>query len=698
LINKVLIVTDDAADANILQESLERAKDGPFSVEWVRQLGDALTRLKQQGIDIVLVDLFLPDSAGIATFDVLFKVIPPLPIMTIVSEKNEGLAIEAVQRGAQGFLTKGYFPNNLVPQALRNIIQRKRVEEALFVEKERARVTLESIGDGILSTDVAGNITYLNEKAEQLTGWLREDASYRPYTEVFNLIDGVTRQPIERIVEKAVQKKKNVRLRDDTLLIRRDGHEVPIEDSVAPILDRFGQVTGTVIAFRDITEVRAMADHALHLSQHDHLTGLANRLLFSDRLSQAIVYAKRYGTQLAILFLDLDNFKHVNDSLGHAIGDELLKSVARRLVAQVRQSDTVSRQGGDEFVILLLDDGDAENAAITAEKIIHSLVRSHCIEEHDLHITTSIGVSLFPSDGDDADTLIKSADTAMYHAKQKGRNNYQFFDSKMNIRAVERQSMEADLRRAIEREEFVLHYQKKVDLRSGEITGAEALVRWNHPSLGMLLPERFIAIAEDCGLIIPIGQLVLRKACRQAREWVGQGIPLITIAVNISALEFRHHKFFDCVCAALAEAHLEPRFLQLEITESVLMRDVEGSVAILQALREIGVQIAMDDFGTGYSSLSYLNQFPIDVLKIDQSFVRDIFANASNGVIVDAVITIGAGLRQTVIAEGIETQEQLSFLSAHHCDEGQGYLFGYPELPQDFAKMFLEKGRPLSVA
>lgn len=691
LSNTVLIITNNGEDAKILHDTLAMAKDGPFVITQVQRLSEGLARLKQGDINIVLVDFFLPDSQGIETFDVLFRFSPPVPIMTLCNKEEENLAIEAVQRGAQGFLSKGHFHNSLVPQALRNIIQRKRVEEALFVEKERARVTLESIGDGVVSTDIASKVTYLNKQAEKMTGWSRENASGRPLAEVFQLIDSTTRLPARNPVEQVIQLKKPMGLFANSILVRRDGYESPIEDSVAPIFDKMGEVTGAVIVFHDITQVRAMAQQMAHLAQHDYLTDLPNRMLLNDRLSQAITYAKRHGTQLAVLFLDLDNFKHINDSLGHLAGDKLLESVARRLVGQVRQSDTVSRPGGDEFVILLLEDAYAENATITAEKIVQSLAQPHHIDEHELHITTSIGISLFPSDGRDADTLIKNADTAMYHAKKRGRDNYQFFKSDMNIRVVERQSIESDLRRAIDREEFVLHYQPKVNLKSGEIIGAEALIRWMHPSKGMIFPESFIAIAEDCGLIIPIGRLVLRQACRQAKEWVDAGISVVTIAVNISALEFRHQHFIQHVREVLQETGLEPQLLQLELTESVLMRNVESSTTILQALKEMGIQLAVDDFGTGYSSLSYLNQFPIDVLKIDQSFVRDISANKSNGVIVSAVISMGASLKQKVIAEGIETQEQLAFLKAQDCSEGQGYFFGWPVPSKDFAKILINK-------
>jgi diguanylate cyclase (GGDEF)-like protein/PAS domain S-box-containing protein len=697
--NTVLIITGDTKDAQILHDTLATAKDGPFNVEWVQELSEGIERLKQDGIDIILVDLFLPDSQGLETFDVLFKLVPQVPIMTLSEEQQENLAIEAVERGAQGFLSKGHFPNTLVPQALRNIVQRKCVEEALFLERERARVTLESIGDGILSTDVNGNITYLNAQAERLTGWSRDDACRRPVAEVFHLIDGKSHQPVKNPAKEVIQHEKPTGINgnatnENATLVRRDGFEIPIEESAASIFDRTGRVTGTVIAFRDITQVRKMAQQMSHLAQHDYLTGLPNRMLLNDRLAQAIAYAKRHRTQVAVLFLDLDKFKHINDSLGHMAGDHLLQSVAQRLSRQVRQSDTVSRQGGDEFVVLLHEDMYAENAAIAAEKIIQSLTRPHHIEEHELHITTSIGISLFPGDGEDADTLIKNADTAMYHAKERGRNSYQFFKSEMNARAVERQSIEADLRRAIDRNEFVLHYQPKINLSSGEVTGAEALIRWTHPTKGMIWPESFIEIAEECGLIIPIGRMVLRQACAQAKAWMSQGFPPMTIAVNISALEFRHPDFYDEVRAILRETDLDSRFLQLELTESVLMRNVESSTTILRALKEIGVQLAVDDFGTGYSSLSYLNQFPIDVLKIDQSFVRDISSNSNSGVIVNAVISMGASLRQKVIAEGIETREQLAFLNASQCNEGQGYLFAEPAPPDDFAKTLLSIRNP----
>lgn len=685
--NTVLIVTDDVADAKLLEKTLATARDGPFITEWFRHLSEIETRLAKRDIDIILVDFFLPDSHGLETFNVLFKLVPAVPIMTLCDEENEHLAIEAVQRGAQGFLSKGHFQSSLVPQALRNIIQRKQVEEALFVERERSRVTLESIGDGVLSTDVAGNVTYMNAEAERMTGWSRDEAQSRPIAEVFHLINSETRQPARNPVEMVIAHGKSLALHANSALVRRDGYESPIEDSVAPIFDRNGDITGVVVTFHDVSEARAMAQKMAHLAQHDYLTGLPNRLLLNDRLTQAISYAKRHNTQLAVLFLDLDNFKHINDSLGHVVGDKLLESVASRLVSQVRHSDTVSRLGGDEFVVLVLEDTLAEHSTVTAEKILHALSSPHHLAGTELHITTSIGISTYPSDGDDADALVKNADAAMYHAKKNGKNNYQFFDSQMNALAVERQATEVELRRAIAGNELLVYYQPKVDLVSGTVTGAEALVRWVHPDKGIIFPEAFIPIAEDSGLIVAIGKFVLLEACRQAKAWRDQGMQSFTIAVNVSALEFRSPGFVENLRNVLNETGLDARFLQLELTESVLMRNVQSSIAVLHELKHVGVQLAIDDFGTGYSSLSYLNQFPIDVLKIDQSFVQSISSNDGNGVIVNAVISMGSSLGQRVVAEGVETPAQLSFLHAHHCTEGQGYLFSAPVSADDFTRL-----------
>ena len=685
--NQILIITADATDAKTLEDTLHKAKDGPFNIEWVTRLTDGLERLRAGGIDAILVDLSLPDSQGIETFDSLFSATPQTPILTLSAEEDEALAKEAVQRGSQGYLSKGHFGSYLVPQSLRNIIQRKAVEETLYLEKARAEITLNSISDAVIGTDMSGNVDYLNVAAEHMTGWLKEEARGHSISEVMKIINGATGKSEPNPVELVLQQDKPMGLVAGTILIRRDGSKVAIEDSSSPIHDLNGKIAGAVIVFHDITAAEAMATKMAHLAQHDFLTGLPNRVLLNDRIAQAIFRAERRGTTLAVLFLDLDNFKHINDSLGHAVGDQLLQSVAKRLTSCVRSSDTVSRQGGDEFVILVSEDKYVEDAALIADKILAALESPHSIDGNMLHVTPSIGISVYPADARDSGALIKNADTAMYRAKEKGRNNYQFFTSDMNVRAVERQTIETHLRHALERQEFVLHYQPKVNLTTGMITGAEALLRWMHPQWGMVLPDRFVPIAEESGLIVPIGRWVLREACAQAKRWEDAGLKPGSIAVNISALEFRHKDFVEGVHAILNETGLAPRCLQLEITESVLMRDAESSTAILQQLKDMGVQLAVDDFGTGYSSLSYLHQFPIDVLKIDQSFVQDIASIQGNGIIVSAVIAMGTSLKQRVVAEGVEEQAQLAFLKERNCEEGQGYFFSLPLIAEQYAAL-----------
>src|SRR6266481_4258368 len=641
---KILLIENDPAAADKIRAAFTAAGSGSFDVEWVRQLSQGLARLAKGGIDAVLLELSLPDSRGIETFDKLFSVAPDVPIL-ILGNGNEALAKEAVGRGAQDYLLAGHLDSYSLSRALRNAIERKAVEDALYVEQERAVVTLNSIGDAVLCTDISGKITYLNLVAETMTGWRREEAIGKPLAEVFRIIEGPTRKTARDPMEMAVKQNRTVGLTVDCVLIRRDGFESAIEDSAAPIHDRAGRVVGAVIVFHDVTAARAMACEMAHSAQHDLLTNLPNRLLLNDRISQSIALARRQHKPIAVIFLDLDRFKYINDSLGHATGDKLLQSVSKRLLATVRRSDTVSRQGGDEFVILLSEIAYPEDAATSAAKILVSLSAPHCVGEQDLHVDGSIGISVYPEDGEDAETLIDHADTAMYHAKEKGRNNFQSFKAEMNLKAVERQSLESSLRCALEREEFLLHYQPKVNLDTGEITGVEALIRWQQPDRGLLQPAQFVPIAEDCGLIVQIGRWVLREACRQARAWQEAGLPPLPIAVNVSAVEFRDKGFVEGVRTILAETGLAAQCLELELTEGVLMDDAESTASVLQELKTMGVHLAVDDFGTGYSSLSYLRQFPIDVLKIDQSFVHQISDDPNDSVIVRAIIDMGKNLK-----------------------------------------------------
>ena len=455
-----------------------------------------------------------------------------------------------------------------------------------------------------------------------------------------------------------------------------------------------GQVDlrGLLRALRYAVERKAMEDTArdlalqlAHTSKHDDLTGLPNRMLLNDRIDFAIAMAARHKTKLALLFLDLDGFKHINDTLGHSTGDELLKSIAGRLKTCVRGADTVSRQGGDEFVVLLSDVNRANDAAICAGKILDAVAQLHSINEHDLYVTASGGISIYPDDGDNAETLLKNADTAMYQAKDGGRQTYRFIKPAMNQRAVQRLSIESELRRALERNELELHYQPKIDLCTGLTCGAEALLRWCHPTRGWISPAQFIPIAEDCRMILPIGEWVLGEACRQAMRWTEEGLYFGTMAVNVSAVQFREQDFAKRVFAILGKAGMDPRLLELELTESVLMTGAKSAGSTLQSLRSKGVRVALDDFGTGFSSLSYLERFPVDCLKIDQSFIRQISAVGAKNSLVTAIIEMAHALGLRVVAEGVETKEELEFLTSHGCDEGQGHYFSRPLTPSGFA-------------
>jgi diguanylate cyclase (GGDEF)-like protein/PAS domain S-box-containing protein len=686
---RILLVQDDADAARIIVRALVGSGAASFEVEWVRSCSEGLERLA--AIKAILVDLFLPDTRGIETFQCLYRAAPRIPILVLTNALDEATAKLAVQGGAQDYLFKDRLDAYLLPKALRSMIERANYAEVLFEEQERAQVTLNSIGDAVLSTDVSGRITYLNAVAESLTGWASKDAIGFPLESVFQIIDATTRQRLPNPMTAAIRENKPVALTPNCVLIRRDGAEAAVEDSVAPIHDRRGAVTGAVMVFHDVSAARAMTLKMSYLAQHDSLTDLPNRVLLNDRLQEAITLSGRYQRKLAILFLDLDHFKHINDSLGHLVGDLLLQSVARRLFTCVRSSDTVGRQGGDEFVIVLWEVRQAEDAGVTASKILEALRKPHYINEHELYITASIGVVTYPDDGEDVEALMKKADSAMYHAKESGRDSFQFFRSEMSVKAMERQSLEASLHQAIERQELVLHYQPKLNLVSGEISGVEALIRWRHPQLGLIPPGRFIAVAEDCGLMIPIGQWVLREACRQARAWQRAGLAPLRVAVNVSAVELRVPDFVSGVRDILQETGLEPRYLELELTETALIDDSRSVSDMLRELKDIGVLLALDDFGTGYSSLTHLKRFPIDALKIDRAFVRELATDEDAASIVSAVIGMGKNLHMQVVAEGVETQQQLELLQQRGCPQGQGYYFSRPVPAEEFGQLMQRK-------
>ncbi len=693
-IKTVLLIEDNPGDVRLLRELLKDEGPAEIKVTHVATMCEAETFLAEHAVDIILLDLGLPDANGLGAVKRVLAAAPRIPLVVLTGSDDASLAAQALHEGAEDYLIKGQIVSSssqsetrVLVRALSYAVERKAMDEQLFSERERAEVTLNSIGDAVACTDSAGNLTFLNRVAEKLTGWSWAEAEGRPMTEVLRILHGATGASIANPMELAIGCDRTVHLPANCVILRRDGSRLPIEESVAPIHDSQGRSAGTVIVLRDVSAARDMQRQITHSAEHDFLTGLPNRMLLNDRIDQAILLAPRHGQQVAVLFLDLDGFKHINDFLGHSAGDKLLQSVAGSIVRCVRSSDTVSRQGGDEFVILLSEAQQGEDAAIVAKRILEAVARPHTVDQRDLHVTASIGVSIFPDDGADAETLIKNADTAMYQAKENGRQGFRFFKPIMNVRAVDRRAIEEALRRALERNEFKLHYQPKIDLKTGAITGAEALIRWTTLTRGVVPPSEFIPVAEASGLILPIGAWVLREACVQAKKWLDAGMPRLTMAVNVSAMEFLAENYLDGVLRVLDETGLDPKLLELELTESVLMARADPTALILQTLRERGVQVAIDDFGTGYSSLSYLRNCPVDTLKIDQSFVRQISKETDDATIVTAVIAMARSLKLRVVAEGVETLEELTFLCEHHCDEAQGYYFSRPVPPNEFASL-----------
>lgn len=465
---------------------------------------------------------------------------------------------------------------------------------------------------------------------------------------------------------------------------RKDGTGYWNDLFISPVRDDSGAIVNFVVAQYDISAVMRYEAELEYQARHDALTGLANRNLLHERLARAIANARHGASALWVVFLDLDRFKFVNDTLGHEAGDILLKMLAERLRHAVREADTVARMGGDEFVLVLPEGSSADAGMQVIANIMAAVAAPLQIQEHEFFLTCSMGIAAYPSDGGDAETLTKHADIAMYRAKELGRNTYQFYTAAMSERNVERLALEADLRHALARAEFSLHYQPQVDLVGGHIVGMEVLLRWNHPRLGLIAPSRFIGLAEEMGLIVPIGEWALRTACEQTRQWHLAGLGQLRVAVNLSPRQFTQKGLAQTIATILADTGLDARFLELELTESMVMSDVDSAITILRDLKRLGVQIAIDDFGTGYSSLSYLRRFPIDVLKIDQSFVHDITLEEDGAAIVRTIISLAHSLRLKVIAEGVETSAQLAYLNTHECDEVQGYLFGRPMAAPQF--------------
>src|SRR5688572_939199 len=535
----------------LLIESGSRVRDvlttahGMLHVEHVPTVKEGLARLGRPTARVVLLDLSLPECRDLSAIDEVRRVAPGTAIMVLARAADQALARRAVDRGANDFVVTDQIDSRTIWQLIAMMFERRGLEQQMFVERERAEITLNSIGDAVMTTDTQGNVTYLNAEAEALTGWPRAEAFARPLAEVFDVTDALTGSHAQDPSQLAIEHNRKIRLKGNYILVGRDGQETAIEHSAAPIHDRNGNVAGAVIVFRDVVVSRERRLQMLHLAEHDALTDLPNRLLLNDRLARAIALARRYGRRLAVLFLDCDRFKHINDTLGHAIGDQVLRSIAKRLTTCVCESDAVSRHGGDEFLILLSELDHPQDAEAIAQKIVDSIAEPHLIAGHELQLTASVGIALYPEDGQDAQSLIMRADTAMYYAKNTGRNKVGFYKPDMEAPAIKRSSIDSELRNALDKNELELYYQPTIDLETGVISGAEALMRWRHPERGIIPPDQFIPAAEASGLIVPMGRWALREACRQAKAWQDAGLPAIPIAVNVSALQFRTAGFLD---------------------------------------------------------------------------------------------------------------------------------------------------------
>jgi diguanylate cyclase (GGDEF)-like protein/PAS domain S-box-containing protein len=561
----------------------------------------------------------------------------------------------------------------------KEIAERKRTEDAL----SQAAAVFENTTEGAMITDTEDRIVAVNRAFTEITGYGQADVIGKT-TRVLH--SGKHDERFYNTISNSIS--ETGRWRGEVWNRRKNGEVFPVWLNVSTVVDAQEQKTHYVSVFSDITAMKESQAQLERLAHHDALTGLPNRLLFHARVTHALEHARREGSRAAILCLDLDHFKHINDSLGHPAGDRLLQAVTQRLLDSVRKEDTVARLGGDEFTVLLEDLQEPNDAGIVAEKALNVLARPFDLDGHEAYVSGSVGISLFPDDGKDVTSLLKNADSALYCAKEQGRNSYHFYTKERTIAAFRRLALESSLRRALEREEFTLYYQPQVVLSDDHIVGAEALVRWRHPELGLLLPSEFIPMTESTGLVVTLGEWVMRTACAQAKAWQKEGLPLMRIAVNLSSIQVTRGKIATTVERVLQETGLDPRYMELEITEGLIMQQTRQTIAILDDLTAMGVMLAIDDFGTGYSSLNYLKRLPLHGLKIDKSFVSEIPHDADDMAITRAVIALGNSLQLVVTAEGVENESQLDFLRRNGCDEAQGHIYSAPVPAADFAALF----------
>ncbi|MEP7151331.1 MAG: EAL domain-containing protein [Nitrospira sp.] len=687
----ILVIDDDPVARRFVRSAVEPAG---MVVQEAAGGREALTLFESLSPDLLVLDLVMPDMDGYLTCSRI-RSLPGgkrVPILILTGLDDAHSIAQAYEHGATNFIHK---PVNatILCHHIRYMLRTSNVLHALLRSEFRLELAQRIARIGNWDWNPRTNRFAMSNELCRLVG-IRPSEFAGTFEAFLRFVHPDDRVRVNEALQTLISHRTPCDI--DHRIVLPGGTDFTVHLQAEGVREEESEELTIIGTAQDITE-RKQAENAIHrLAYYDSLTGLANRVLFKDRLSNALAYAQRHHLHLAALFIDLDRFKVINDTLGHTVGDLLLTHVAERLSESVRQSDSVSRHadheashalarlGGDEFTILLTSLPHPEDAGRVARRILDSLAHPFSIDGHEIFISASIGISIYPSDGTTVEALLKNADSAMYHAKEQGRNNCQFYSSGLNAAAAERLDLESDLRRALEREEFVVYYQPKLNIHSRQILGAEALVRWKHPKRGLVPPGVFLNAAIDTGLIRPMDEWVLREACRQVKAWERAGLPAITVSANVSNSLFHGRTLPGTVADALRDSGLNPSQLELELTESIAMRDVEASVTMLEGLRTMGVRLSIDDFGTGYSSLSYLQRFPLSRLKIDQSFVRDLLTNENNAKITRAIIAMAHSLNLSVLAEGVETDAQLARLREEGCDEVQGYLFSRPVCAADF--------------
>lgn len=688
----ILIVEDNIAFGELVAGTLQ---DEGYRCHTVSSGNAALAWLAAHPVSMLLLDYTLSDMTGTAFINAMQSRAITVPFVIVTGQDDSALAVQMIKQGASDFVVKDTTLLDRLPVVISRTLQEadtlqrlQQLERALHQSEQRLARAQRIARVGSWEWDLHTNRLSFSPELLAILGYNSASAPPVSLEWFYNQISPTDTPFVRKSLLSAVETGRNLSV---TFRIRTgDGTEIVVASQAELIRDGNGHPELLVGTLLDVTE-RTRAEQEIHqLANYDILTGLPNRNLLHDRLQQAIIQAGRSQNSVGVLFLDLDRFKGINDSLGHRAGDQLLRTVAERLRVCVRESDTLARIGGDEFVIILSMVSDEDGISSAATKVLGIISEPFVIEGQELYLTASIGIAVYPNDGSDVQTLLKHADLAMYQAKDLDRNNFQFFSSDLNVKVMERMVLENSLRKALDRNEFQLYYQPQIDVQTGAVVGFEALLRWLHPELGMISPDKFIPLAEETGLILSIGEWVIRTACKQIKAWQESGLPPARMAVNLSGRQFRS-RLDDVVAAILLETGLDARWLELELTESILMRNAAENLQLLQALAAMGCSLSIDDFGTGYSSLSYLKHFPLGRLKIDRSFVRDITTNPDDMAIAKIIIDMAHNLNLQVTAEGVEDHDQFALLKSYGCDEMQGFLFSKP-VPADKAAQLLRDG------